>query len=175
MKTAYLFSAALAAVAATGTVHAATSAADREFATRTARDNAEEIGLGRLAAEQGHSEAVKAFGRRVVADHTEAGQTLQAAAREDGISLPTDVDSSPSDNDRLASLHGVEFDHAFARKMVADHEKDIVRFREEAHANGDSNVKAFAQKTLPTLEEHLRMARDLPAHEMDADGQRRQR
>lgn len=173
MKTSHVLSAAVLAAACAGGALAATSATDREFATQVARDNAEEIGLGRLATEHGHSEAVKAFGRRLVADHTQAGEELKSAARQDGIDLPNN-DDSKSDDSRLASLQGSEFDRAFAHKMVADHEKDIARFRKEAQASGDSNVKTFAQKTLPTLEEHLRMARELPAHE-NADGARRDR
>jgi len=45
--------------------------------------------------------------------------------------------------------------------MVKDHEEAVALFKKEAGSGSSSNVKAFAQKALPTLEEHLTMAKDL--------------
>jgi putative membrane protein len=44
--------------------------------------------------------------------------------------------------------------------MVSDHVKDIAEFRTESRSGKDPEVKAWAAKTLPTLEEHLKLARD---------------
>jgi putative membrane protein len=44
--------------------------------------------------------------------------------------------------------------------MLADHRKDVAEFRAEASSGKDLEVKAWAAKTLPTLEEHLRLAQD---------------
>jgi putative membrane protein len=48
--------------------------------------------------------------------------------------------------------------------MLGDHEKAVALFRKEAAAAGDSAIKAFAAKTLPTIESHLEMAKALPLH-----------
>ena len=61
----------------------------------------------------------------------------------------------------LSKLKGAEFDRAYARTMVRDHEKDVAEFKKEADSGADSSVKNFAAKTLPALEEHLKMARDM--------------
>jgi putative membrane protein len=45
--------------------------------------------------------------------------------------------------------------------MVKDHEEAVVLFASEANDGKDPAVKAWAEKTLPTLREHLRMAREL--------------
>ncbi len=45
--------------------------------------------------------------------------------------------------------------------MVADHEKDVAAFNSVAKGAVDADVKAFAAKTLPTLEAHLQMIRDI--------------
>lgn len=155
------------AVSCASGVFAATSTSDREFAAQAARDGAQEVELGRLAASQSNNTAVKEFGKRMVEDHTRAGEELQVAARQDGIDLP---DEPAKVNSTLANLSGAQFDDAFARTMVEDHEKAVALFQREAQGDGDSNVKSFARKTLPTLEHHLEMARALPT--VAANGKR---
>lgn len=61
---------------------------------------------------------------------------------------------------KLQKLSGSEFDKEFARLMVKDHEKDIAEFKKEA-ASGKGSVQNFASQSLPTLEEHLRIAEAL--------------
>jgi putative membrane protein len=63
--------------------------------------------------------------------------------------------------EHLASLNGADFDKACGLHAVEAHEKAIKLFRAEAQSGQDPDLKAFAQKTLPTLEDHLRMARQL--------------
>jgi len=45
---------------------------------------------------------------------------------------------------------------------VSDHEEAVALFQKEASSGTDPDLKAFAQKTLPTLQEHLKMAQALP-------------
>lgn len=152
---------ALAASLGTGTALAATTEADREFATRAAAANAGEIAVGRLAATHSQDEKVEAFGERMVADHGKAADELKAAAAKDGITLPPEPASNP-DAERLAGMKGAEFDRAFGDQMRRDHNKAVELFRKESTSSGDAHVKAFATKTLPTLEEHRKMAQSLP-------------
>ena len=42
--------------------------------------------------------------------------------------------------------------------MVAGHEKAIQLFENEAKNGRDADVKAWAEKCLPTLREHLKLA-----------------
>ena len=62
---------------------------------------------------------------------------------------------------KLSSLSGNEFDKAFIRAAVKDHEKAVKAFEKESTKADDADVRAFATKTLPTLQEHLQIARDL--------------
>lgn len=152
---------ALAVAMWSGAALAATTPADREFATTAATANASEIAIGRLAATHSEDAAVKSFGERMVKDHTQAADGLKAAAAEDGITLPAPP-ASNADAERLARMQGADFDRAFGAQMRADHDKAVALFRKEAGASGDAHVKAFAAKTLPTLEEHQTMAQSLP-------------
>jgi putative membrane protein len=61
---------------------------------------------------------------------------------------------------KLSALSGAEFDRKYMEHMVKDHEKDVAAFERESTKGSDADLKAWAAKTLPTLREHLQMARD---------------
>jgi putative membrane protein len=61
---------------------------------------------------------------------------------------------------KMSALSGAEFDRKYMEHMVKDHEKDVAAFERESTAGSDADVKAWAAKTLPTLREHLQLARD---------------
>ena len=130
-----------------------------------------EVELGRLAAQQGMSEAVKQFGQRMVDDHTKANSELMTLASSKGITLPTALDEKhQKDVTKLSGLSGADFDRAYMKMMVNDHNKDVKNFEKQSTRGADADLKAFAGKTLPTLQEHLQMARALPGAEGGGDG-----
>jgi len=121
-----------------------------------------EVKLGQLAQEKGSSQAVKDFGKRMVDDHSKANDELKQAASKDNITVPSDVSKADQAKyDRLSKLSGESFDRAYAREMVSDHQKDVAEFQKEAKSGKNDSVKSFAAKTAPTLEDHLKMARDM--------------
>jgi putative membrane protein len=63
--------------------------------------------------------------------------------------------------DRLTQMNGAAFDRAFMRQVVKDHEQAVSLFEAEAKHGQDKDLKDFAKKALPTLKDHLKMARDL--------------
>jgi putative membrane protein len=134
---------------------------DMPFAQAAAIGGMEEVELGRLAVQKASSDNVKQFGQRMIDDHSKAGDDLKTVAAEDNIPLPTELDAkAKATRDRLASLSGSEFDRAYMHDMVQDHEKDVADFQKEASSGMNADLKKFASRTLPTLQEHLRMARD---------------
>lgn len=135
---------------------------DSHFVMDAAKGGLAEVEMGKLAAEKASSPDVKQFGQRMVDDHSKANDELKAVASQKGITLPTEL--APADKatlDRLSKLSGEAFDRAYMSDMVKDHKKDVAEFKKEASAGKDADVKAFAGKTLPTLEEHLKMAQDV--------------
>jgi len=123
-----------------------------------------EVELGRLAVKQAASKEVKAFAARMIADHSKAGEELKALAQGKKVMLPADL--TPKHKEvvaKLSKLNGAEFDKAYVTEMVADHEKDVTAFEAQAKGSVDSDVKAFAEKTLPTLKMHLQMIQDIAA------------
>ncbi|HKP45387.1 MAG TPA: DUF4142 domain-containing protein [Pyrinomonadaceae bacterium] len=146
------------------TLHASSLPADEDFATNAAKGGQMEVELGRLAMRHGRNRAVRSFGRRMVTDHTRAGNQLKALARRKGVTLPSAMDAEgQAEMDRLSKLRGAEFDRAYMELMVSDHEKDVGEFETEASSGADADFKAFAAKTLPTLRTHLKLAQSTAA------------
>jgi len=97
----------------------------------------------------------------MVTDHSKANDDLKALSSKKGMTPPSGLDgASQATKDKLSRLNGADFDHAYMQDMVKDHQKDIAEFQKEADHGSDPDVKAFASKTLPTLQDHLRMAQD---------------
>ncbi len=135
---------------------------DRDFVMDAAMSSMMEVELGRIAAQQGASESVKQFGQRMVDDHGKANTELMTLASGRGITLPTGLDEKHQQQlTKLQGLSGAEFDRAYARLMVRAHRDAVSDFEKHSSRGTDPDLKAFAGKTLPILQEHLRMARAL--------------
>ena len=117
--------------------------------------------LANSRSRKAESPDVKAFGQRMVNDHTKANDQLKQVASEKGVTLPSQPMPKTTEKARLAKMSGAQFDKAYMNYMVADHKKDVAEFQKEAtHAN-DPDVKNFAQTTLPTLQSHLQQAESI--------------
>jgi putative membrane protein len=141
---------------------AGASSADHRFMVKAAQANMAEVELGRLGADKGESADVKKYGQQMVEDHGKASQELQTLAQQEGATLPTYVDKPHQQaKARLEKLSGNAFDRAFAAQMVKDHQAAVALFRTQARSGKDAEVKAWAAKMLPHLEEHLKQAQSL--------------
>jgi putative membrane protein len=138
-------------------------APDARFVKAASASGLAEVSLGKLGASQGQSQAVKAFGQQMVEDHTKANEELKTIAS--GKSLPLSTEPMATDAKQaamIAGMQGTSFDAAFKKKMVEDHQKAVTLFTKESTGGTDADLKAFAAKTLPTLQHHLQMAQQLP-------------
>ncbi len=135
--------------------------ADTAFAKEAAIGGMAEVELGNLAKEKASSNDVKQFGDRMVTDHSKANDELKQWAQQKNVTLPTTLDAKhKATRDRLAKLSGDAFDKAYMHDMVTDHQKDVAAFKRESTSGKDADLKAWAAKTLPTLQEHLKLAQD---------------
>jgi len=95
------------------------------------------------------------------------GKAYVSSAVTRGQHIATNMDDEISTNRthhpmmNLATLSGPEFDRAYAKKMVMGHEQAIRKFQKAADELQDPKLKKYAEKTLPTLRAHLRMAEEL--------------
>ena len=141
---------------------AAVPAQDQRFVMNTARVGIAEVELGKLASEKATNPDVKSFAQRMVTDHSKANDELKALAQKQGITLPTEMDAKHKAlRDRLMKMSGEAFDHAYIVAMVNGHREAVAAFRTEARTGKDPEIKAWAEKTLPTIEDHLKVAQSL--------------
>jgi predicted outer membrane protein len=132
---------------------------DGEFARKAAQDGMAQVTLAQLAEEKAANTTVKRFAKRMVEENTRATDQLKDAALKANIPLPTNLD--PKDQatyDALAKLSGADFDKAYAKEMVKDHQQDVTEFRDEANSGRKSAIKTFAMHNLPVRQQHLKMA-----------------
>jgi putative membrane protein len=128
---------------------------DQAFADKAVTGGMAEVQLGELAQTQAQGDEVRRFGQRMVADHTLGVAQLMAMAKRKGLTLPKDLTSEQQATyDRLAQLSGAQFDEAYMKDMQEDHDEDVVEFKREAENGLDPDLKAWAGKTLPTLQLH---------------------
>jgi putative membrane protein len=147
---------------ASSSTHSSLSASDQKFMKEAAQGGAAEVELGQLAVQKAQSPDVKAFGQRMVDDHTKAGDELKQLANQKGVTLPSQADAKDkAEKARLEKMSGAQFDKAYMNYMVADHKKDVADFQKEASHANDPDVKNFAQSTLPTLQSHLQQAESI--------------
>ena len=138
------------------------AAADATFAKQAAMDGIAEVEHGRLASDKASNADVKQFGARMVEDHGKANDELKSWASSNGVTLPVDMGPThKAMQDKLSKMSGDAFDRAYAAHMVTAHAKAVASFQRASKTAANADLKAWANKTLPTLQEHHKMARDI--------------
>lgn len=132
-----------------------------------------EVAAGREAAQRAADQEVRAFGQKMVDDHTKANNELKAIAERHNVELPVSpMPEQTAAMDRMRNVENTAFDAMYMRQMVEDHDKTIALFERGANVE-QADVKAFAQKTLPVLRQHAEHARQLNARIGDKSDERR--
>lgn len=135
---------------------------DRQFVEKASAGNLAEIKLGKLASERAGEAEVKKFGQRMVDDHTKANQELMTIASQKGMTPSAKPEAKHQEvENKLSKLQGAEFDRAYLMHMVKSHEMSAELHANQAKSGQDAELRAFAAKVLPTVKDHLQMARDL--------------
>jgi putative membrane protein len=140
-------------------VNAATtvSMADKDFILAAAQGGMTEVKLGELASRNGMRDDVKAFGQRMVKDHSAINDDLKALATQKDVTLPDSLDAKHQGMvDKMAALTGSEFDDAYIAGMIKDHKMDAKEFKAESDATKDADIKSFVDKSIPVVERHLK-------------------
>ena len=137
---------------------------DRKFIDAAAGAGMFEVQVGQLAVSKAEDPAVKAFASMLVDQHTAANNELVKLANAKGVELPAAPKHSlRRDIDKLGKKNGADFDRAFVREVgIAAHEQDIKLFEKARKDVKDADLRAFVEKTLPVLRDHLAAAGKLP-------------
>ena len=134
----------------------------QDFVDRASAAGMAEIEAARMALEDGTSSEVKHFAEKMIKDHTAANEDLKEIAADKKLEIAEAPDAMNKAKAMILEMRdGEDFDQAYARNQVNAHEQVIELFREAAQGVNDEALRAFAKEKLPTLEEHLEMARKL--------------
>jgi putative membrane protein len=137
---------------------------DKEFMTKAAEGSMAEVALGTEVSQKATTPEVKSLADRMVTDHTKANDELKSLAAKKGVMLPSDIDKSDKNEQaKLAKLSGKQLDKEYADHMVKDHEKDLKEFQKAAKDAKDPELKSWAAKMVPILQEHLNEAKQVDA------------
>jgi putative membrane protein len=149
---------------------------ERKFLEEAAEGGVAEVELGKLASSKASNADVKKFGEQMAQDHAKANDDLKQLASQKGVQVKPDLDRSHKRmSDQLQKLSGADFDKKYMAEMVRDHEHDVKEFKKMAKDAKDPDVRAFAEKTVPVLEKHLDMARQVADATGAPRGQRNQK
>lgn len=143
---------------------------DRKFIQEAAEAGMYEVQAGKIAASKAADPAVKSFAGMLVDEHSAANNELVQLANSKKVELPAAPPRSKRrDIEKLGKLTGKELDQRFVREVgIKDHQKDIKKFEKASKDVKDAQLKAWIEKTLPHLREHLAAAQKLPQSGVDA-------
>ena len=135
----------------------------QDFVTQAAISDMAEIESSKLAATKTDGKT-KAFAEKMIKDHTETSIELKGLVTGGKVkaTLPTEMDAAhKSKVDKLKGLSGASFAKEYDDMQVAAHKDAVSLFERYAKSGENAELKAFAAKTLPHLQMHLKMAEDL--------------
>lgn len=139
------------------------SSMDKKFMMEAAAGGMAEVELAKLALDKSANDDVKKYAQQMIDDHTKAGDELKEVATMKNVMLPTGPDAKHMAlMAKMRSLSSAEFDKMYIKEAgVNDHAKMEKLFMKESTGGKDADTRGFASKTLPTVQMHLKMARDM--------------
>jgi putative membrane protein len=139
---------------------------DAEFVKMAASSGMHEVEISKLATTKARNDEVKKFAQKLVEDHTKANEGLKEAAKAANLPVPEKMLADHQKAvDRFKEYKGTNFDADFVKHAVTSHEKSVVLFGRAAKEAKNERIKAFAEKTLPVIKEHLEMAKKIQVRE----------
>jgi putative membrane protein len=131
---------------------------DKMFLRKAAEGGIAEVKLGQLAALKGSSDEIKAFGQKMVDDHTKLNNEMAQVADSMGVMLPKSMNKEDqAEYDKLNKLSGDDFDMEYLSFMVKDHHKDLHEFRMEAASHADPTLHDEVVKAEGIIHDHTVM------------------
>lgn len=130
----------------------------QKFANEVGASDYYEIEAGKLAQEKGQAQAVKDFGKMMVAQHSASTEKLKAAGAKASPAITPDPVLNAEQQANLAALRaadGAAFDAAYKAQQIAAHQKALAAVKEYAATGGVAELKAFAREVEKVVQAHL--------------------
>jgi putative membrane protein len=134
-----------------------------DFVKQAAISDMFEIQSSQLAAQK-TSGAVKQFAEHMITDHTKTSTDLKGLVQGGKVQaqLPSDMDDAHKS--KLAKLKNTaekDFPAGYTDMQINAHKDAVDLFERYAKGGDNAELKAWAAKTLPNLQSHLKMAEEL--------------
>lgn len=140
------------------------SASAKEFVEKAGTSGLAEVEMGELGTQKAKNSQVKAFAKRMVEDHTKANHELLTASKGKGVQVPssrTAMHKATVEKFQQQDA-GKNFDRDYMEQMVEDHKADVELFETAADDEKlDLDLRSYAKRTLPTLQDHLKEAQTI--------------
>ena len=139
-----------------------TNAQDQAFINQAGSSDSFEVQAAQAALQKSRNAAVRAYAQMMIDQHTDSTQKLTALAGAKGASLTQGLD--PTQQRLLAAVNGAgpgSFDRTYLSGQVTAHTATAATYKDEIGSGLDTDVKAFAQQTLPVVQQHLQEAQRL--------------
>jgi len=135
---------------------------DKRFVRSVAFSSLVEMEAGKLSLKKAGDSSVKNFSRLLVSDHKQLVKDLKDVVAQRDVEFPTMLDDVRKNKiARLSTKSGRAFEMAFIKLIVDDYTSSLRLFDEAgAHAK-DVHIQSFANKNIPIIREHLRIANQL--------------
>lgn len=140
---------------------AASATADARFMENVTRDNLMEIKAAEIAEDKTKRDSVKGFAKSIEKDHADVNKNLKVLADRMEMKMPKDLGDHQAFIDGLKAKTDADFDRTYVAATVASHKKCVVQFEEFARSTRNTDLKAFADTTLPGLRTHLKNSETL--------------
>lgn len=139
------------------------ASADSSLLTDLAEGNRAEVQAGKLALEKSEEAKIRDFAQAMIDDHGKALAEVESLARQKNVALPDGIGVMHKTKElALKALSGQSFNAQYIKRAgVGDHENTVKLLKKIQAEGKDADLKALADKLLPTVEHHLEMAKRL--------------
>jgi len=133
---------------------------DTYFVTQTSLGTPFQVDSGRLAQSKGGTQAIRSYAELMVSSHIVANDALEAITkRKAPVPPPTLLKAAYATMiSTLEDEKGPRFDADYVRGQVNYQTANAALYRYEIDHGTDPDLKAFAQQTLPKIQDHLERA-----------------
>lgn len=141
--------------------------AERTFMSQAVSRAMYEVEVSRLAADRATDPRVRSYAQMLASHSTQAGNELGAMMRAKGVPRPSSLAADKATKlHRLAGLRpSPNFDLGYARVVgVEDQQATIALYERARRYAMDRDLRAWIDKTLPVLRNHLAAAQALAGH-----------
>ncbi len=123
-----------------------------------------EITEGKLATTMGSSPKIRAFGQKMIADHTESTMLVLKAAKMSGLPKMQPPVLRPAQQDMVAKLKatsGPAFDQMYLQQQMQAHQQALTVQQNYAEHGTNKDLKMAATKIVPVVQQHIAMLQSL--------------